>query len=371
MDRPEVSNVSSHTTLVRQILMVGVLVYTLLLFLALFSGFFYIRLILAALSFSFLLFFACFSNDFKLPHIIYVLFIFLMGLAALDRSGGSSLIAALFLTGGLAMAVVIRDFNLGDVAYKFPLLGYLLYLYFCWLVLGYGSGEFNQIFSGYSRNIVGAVVLALLGGYLWICYEKDVRPSILIVISSALITIPLYGRSNIVALMLVVFCVLFFCWKFKFSLFCFCASVMAAIVLGPVVADYLSSETNFSSGIESPRYEMLLGYLGELNLFSLLLGGDEKLVLAIQEYGGNPHNAFIRFHSNFGFMLFVSLVVIFLVFIRLLASSSGFLLVLLCVMLFRGFFDVIFFGNLIDYALLGPMAYFYRPEYKSLIFSKT
>src|SRR5690554_841922 len=371
MDRPEVSNVSSHTTLVRQILMVGVLVYTLLLFLALFSGFFYIRLILAALSFSFLLFFACFSNDFKLPHIIYVLFIFLMGLAALDRSGGSSLIAALFLTGGLAMAVVIRDFNLGDVAYKFPLLGYLLYLYFCWLVLGYGSGEFNQIFSGYSRNIVGAVVLALLGGYLWICYEKDVRPSILIVISSALITIPLYGRSNIVALMLVVFCVLFFCWKFKFSLFCFCASVMAAIVLGPVVADYLSSETNFSSGIESPRYEMLLGYLGELNLFSLLLGGNEKLVLAIQEYGGNPHNAFIRFHSNFGFMLFVSLVAILAVFIRLLSSGSGFLLVLLCVMLFRGFFDVIFFGNLIDYALLGPLAYFFRPEYKPLIFAKT
>ena len=30
-----------------------------------------------------------------------------------------------------------------------------------------------------------------------------------------------------------------------------------------------------------------------------------------------------------------------------------------------------FFGNLIDYALLGPLAYFFRPEYKPLIFAKT
>lgn len=75
--------------------------------------------------------------------------------------------------------------------------------------------------------------------------------------------------------------------------------------------------SKFSGGVlDSHCGNMLVDYLGKLDVWSLLFGMDYSGTSINNIYGGNPHNSYIRIHSYYGFfgLLIVALspLVIFL-----------------------------------------------------------
>src|SRR5690606_16090567 len=103
----------------------------------------------------------------------------------------------LSLFSSVCLAILIRDYELGPVLITAPLLLFSLFLLYLFMVLRFGPNEFNVLFVGYSRNGVGAVLLALSLGYVWYCYEKGHRPSVIIGGLVLFLMFPLYGRANI------------------------------------------------------------------------------------------------------------------------------------------------------------------------------
>lgn len=265
------------------------------------------------------------------------------------------------------ISVLMRDFDLGLLGIKIPFFLLIFYVAFLWLVKGFSPDDFNAVFSGYSRNGVGAVILALMAGYVWYCYEKDVHPSLFLVFLGFLLMVPLYGRANIFFGALV----LGLAFNYKFgsasSFFLSLILVVFLIVFSGVPSDYFTTKTNFSSGLESPRIAMLADYWGALDFKFLFLGGDLYTMPTIAEYEGNPHNAFLRAHAFFGiFALLLFFVFLLPLFISMFFGNwmvTGLGLVFLG----RAFLDIIYLGNIFDYLMLGPFIYYFRPKMVDMV----
>lgn len=285
------------------------------------------------------------------------------------------LVSAVFFVGALVscfcLSLLIRDFDLGFVAIQVPLFLLIFYVAFLWLVKGFSPDDFNTVFSGYSRNGVGAIILALMVGYVWYCYEKGVYPSLFLIFLGFILMFPLYGRANIFFGALV----LGLAFNYRFgsaSSFLFALPlVVLLIVFSGVLSDYFTDKTNFSSGFESPRTAMLADYWESLDFKFFFLGGDLSAVPTIAEYEGNPHNSFVRAHAFFGIFA-ISLFVVF-IFPLLLSMFFGnwMLAGLGLVFLGRAFLDIIYLGNIFDYLMLGPFIHYFRPKMVDVVAIKS
>ena len=110
--------------------------------------------------------------------------------------------------------------------------------------------------------------------------------------------------------------------------------------------------TKFSGGVlDQARGDMLNDYLRKLDLWSLLFGTDYAGTSINRDYGGNPHNSYIRLHSFYG--LFGLLLVVFSPF-AIFASNKHFsdkkvIFVLIVLVLIRASTEPILFPTLLDF----------------------
>ncbi len=284
-----------------------------------------------------------------------------------DSNFLASLFFILSLFSSLCLAILIRDHDLGWVFITIPLSLFSFFLLYLFAVLEFGPSEFNSVFKGYSRNGVGAVLLALLSGYVWYCYEKNSKPSILLGALALLLMFPLYGRANIVGGAVLFALVLYLNFGLAGSFFLGLLSVLLLTLGFDPLLNYISGSTNFSAGFESPRSEMLREYADQTNVSSLFLGTELSAVDSIVDHGGNTHNAFLRAHSYFG-LVSIGIILALSVAVLLMLSNGLFVLsVISAVFIARASLDIIYLGNIFDYLLLGPFVYFYRPDRSTVV----
>lgn len=283
-----------------------------------------------------------------------------------DANLHASLFFILTLFSSLCLAILVRDYDLGLVLIKLPLLLFSLLLLYLHFIMGFGPNDFNHVFQRYSRNGVGAVLLAFSLGYVWYSYEKKIRPSLVLGVIIFLLMLPLYGRANIFGGAVVFVLILYLNFGFV-GLFFLTLLFTGGLVAGfGHISEYLVAKTNFGAGLESPRSEMLEGYVRATDIGSVILGTDLSIVESIVDHGGNSHNAFLRTHSYFGF---IGLVLIFMLstgFLLLFSNGLAVLAIIALVFIGRASLDIIYFGNVFDFLMMGPFLYFYRPVRSTL-----
>lgn len=195
----------------------------------------------------------------------------------------------------------------------------IFYLFFIYSGIKHGfmPADVNNYFLESSRNVVSTVALLFQVLYSASYYkDKNTLPKITPLIT-LLIAFFAYGRSGIaLSAVLVVFTFLFIFWRSKFTYKLLAFSLIS--ILFSFIYQYLTTiellvltETNFNSGLDTPRTLMVQEYIRSLNLGSIIMGTDLSTVPIINQYGNNPHNSIIYGHSQYGiFYIFLLLVMV-------------------------------------------------------------
>lgn len=235
---------------------------------------------------------------------------------------------------------------------------------------GYGPKEFNVFMQGSSRNVYSALMLASALGYVLSSLFRGEKPSLLLLSMFVALSFPLYGRSAIAFSVLLVLIVIFFCHRRIFVsvsaigiIFVF---VSAAV--GDTAFSSFISGTNFESGLESARFDILKQYVSQTTWESLFVGGDYTEYSLIEAYGDNPHNAFLRLHGYWGAGLAVLIMCFWVSLILALKDRNLVMVAILLIALARAFFDIVYLFNLFDYLFFPAIFYgFFRPYYLALV----
>ncbi|MCY1223635.1 hypothetical protein D9M72_357710 [compost metagenome] len=190
----------------------------------------------------------------------------------------------------------------------------------------------------------------------------------MLMLAFVLLSYPLYGRTAIAFSIVFSLLVLSLYYR-KSSIVVGVFGVIGGVLIGGAAVSSglqfssYAKGTNFESGLESERFDMLAQYWERLELNGVVLGQDFTDYPAIKEKGGNPHNAFLRLHGYWG----GGLLILFAVFLYSLVVAFGdgrVLIILIALMaLARAFFDIVYLFNLFDYLFFPAVFYFFFRGY--------
>ena len=209
-----------------------------------------------------------------------------------------------------------------------------------------------------SSNLVSGLLLFLQLFHCAAEYMARGRAPTLLPLLSAILSIPMKGRSGIALLTaLFLYCV-FQRWTLQrptrmlWSALTASAIVSAVVLFlrEPLTAVVQTTRLIHGFGDES-RGMMREQYLGGLSPLDAILGGSFDPSPAILALLGNPHNSFIRAHYFFGapvFLLFATLLVASLVNVVRAPRERWFVFGLLLFFLARAYVDVVAFPGLLD-----------------------
>jgi len=125
------------------------------------------------------------------------------------------------------------------------------------------------------------------------------------------------------------------------------------------------SDTNFQSGLESGRYEMIWQYWDNLQASGLVFGQDFTWYPVIFDHDGNPHNAFLRLHGYWGLGLIFILATFFVSQYFAVRDQKTLIAFISLIVLTRAFLDIFYLFNLFDYLFFPAIFYvFYRPYFR-------
>lgn len=290
-----------------------------------------------------------------------------IGIALLNSSESEyrSLFLILVVISSAAIAWLAFDERLTFEVFELPffvLLFFTLYLVVFWR---YGAFEFNGLLSGSSRNVYSSILIACaLGYYLSRVYRGQpipVWPFFLLL----LLSFPVYSRSGILIAGALLFMVLVRKGASTFVPF-FMISLVLVGASGEYLTEVFLNYTNFDKGLKTERYDIWSGYFYSLNLNSFLAGSSLDSVAIVDEYGGNPHNAFIRLHALWGVGVLLFLVMLAFSFFRMVEDGRYDFAFMLLLVVARAFFDIVFFFNLADFFVFPLVFYFaFRGFFKS------
>lgn len=272
-----------------------------------------------------------------------------IAIANAPESEAKSLIVPLCFLGGVGCAWYGLEFGRTRAVLEVPFYAYLALTIYLIGVKGYGPEQFNEFYVGASRNGYAAILFATACGYVISRAVRGRRPSLLLLAAAFGCSIPLYGRSSIVALAIVFAAVAAKRWSGVFVLVVTTAA--AVIALWYVEIASLANLTNFKVGLESDRWQIISDYLFSLNPRSLLMGVRFGDVNSILENGGSPDIAFLRLHSFLGIAAFAFLGLFVMSAVTLVRNRFFLLFCVLLAILFRAFTDVILLFGTVDYFL--------------------
>lgn len=199
----------------------------------------------------------------------------------------------------------------------------------------------NHIYQGLSRNHAGFVVVfwtIFLLFHLKVTYN---RFPIVLPLIGLVLSFFLFGRTSLIVsaiLLLVVFY-----YKFRDSLLV--RIVALSIFLGMSYylwlkfGSILDTETNLGEGLETSRWKLWRIYIENLDFVNLFTGIDVTKLQEYNKYGGNPHNAFIKFHSRVGIGSIVFIFLFFVSIFKYLKAKQYYIFWLLILLTLRAFFD--------------------------------
>lgn len=194
---------------------------------------------------------------------------------------------------------------------------------------------YNEILTGASRNIVGAIFILLSCFHIAVNIRLRNKYPFLAPLISFICCVMLFGRSGII----ISFFVLSLCsiniFNKKYTVIAL--SLVAAVVSYYMIEiqEYIMTKTNFSMGAESPRSLMIKQYLSTIDLQGLIFGNDYYSCCSeIIKYSENPHNSFIMGHARYG----ISHTIITICLLAYAIIKSRFLSVILLLVIFSRYF---------------------------------
>ena len=124
----------------------------------------------------------------------------------------------------------------------------------------------------------------------------------------------------------------------------------------------LISETNLDSGLDTPRWKLWGIYWENIDFVNLFTGVDVSKLPMYNQYSGNPHNSFIKFHSRVGVGSFVFILLFFVSVFKYLKERKNYVFWLLILLTLRAMFDSdTLIGNF-DFIYLSITFYWTRNE---------
>ncbi|MEQ8217972.1 MAG: hypothetical protein RH981_07045 [Arenibacter sp.] len=206
----------------------------------------------------------------------------------------------------------------------------------------------NFIYEGLSRNHAGFAVVfwtIFLLFHLKITYN---RFPLIIPLIGVVLSFFLFGRTSLIVSALLLVVVFFYKFKNNNGIRIMAITICLALCgyFWLKFGSILIEETNLGEGLETSRWKLWSIYWENLDFLNLLTGIDVTNLPMYDQYGGNPHNSFIKFHSRVGMG---SIVFIFLYFVSIfnyLKERQYYIFWLLILLTIRAFFDSdIFIGN--------------------------
>lgn len=271
-----------------------------------------------------------------------------------------SLILPLCFLATTGCAWFALEFNRTRLLFELPFYAYLGITVFLIVVLGYGPAEFNEVYSGISRNGYSAILFATACGYVISRVKRGLRPSLLLLACALACTIPLYGRSSIAAVAVLFAAAAMHRWP-RFAIVSGLFATIV-IVIGSIGIDALAQATNFKGGIESDRWVIIDEYLSLWNPRTLVFGVPFDDVWAIRQNGGSPDIAFLRLHSYLGIGVLFLLGYFAMSAWTLLRERQYLLIGVFLAVMFRASTDVIL--------MFGTVDYFFMPVLLFIAFSR-
>tara|TARA_R110002126_G_scaffold181187_2_gene329919 strand:- start:6970 stop:8031 length:1062 start_codon:yes stop_codon:yes gene_type:complete len=225
--------------------------------------------------------------------------------------------------------------------------GYLVTLLFISYHLFFLETSANLIYEGLSRNHAGFAIIfwtIFLLFHLKVTYN---RFPIILPFITLIIAYFLFGRTSIVVSALTLLVVFFYKFKNrKTRIIAILVFLISNYYLLLKFGDLLTEETNFGEGLETSRWKLWRIYMETIDSINFFTGVDVTKIKEYNIYGGNPHNAFLKFHSRTGIGGLVFVALLFVSLLNYLKTKQYYIFWLLMLLILRAFFDSdILIGN--------------------------
>lgn len=235
------------------------------------------------------------------------------------------------------------------------------------LLLNWDEPEpLGAIFSWVSTNGIPSYLIVVQIAYSISYFLKNNRLPLLSCLATLIVAVFGLGRgSMIVAALILLFSILLNLYVLKSRvdrtvtfrvILCLFVPLVFFIAAKSSEIDIAISTwiegSKFSSGVlDEHRGRILKDYWDKMDGFSLFFGADYDGTSINDNYGGNPHNSFIRVHSFYGMFAFIS---VFLPLLFVLISGKKLrqkvvFLVLVMLALLRAVSEPIFFPSTLDF----------------------
>jgi len=322
-----------------------------------------VAVFIGCLLFFFMLISASRKSGFFCLTLFFIFFSF--ALINYEWSGFRSIFLVFILIACVGVSWAAFELRLTRIAFEYVFIFFLFLTFVLVVFYDYGPKEFNRFLEGSSRNVYSALMLASAMGYVLSVSYREVKPSIILMLMFVAMSYPLYGRTAIAFSIGFAFCVFALYYKrltlvsmfFGFLVICF-ASVYSDISVSDLVEG-----TNFESGMESERFDILEQYSERLEVSGFLVGQDFTVYPEIEKKDGNPHNAFLRLHGYWGLGVFAFAFACGMSFFLALFHGRPIVMIIILIVFSRAFFDIVYLFNLFDYLFFPSLFYFLFSDY--------
>lgn len=208
----------------------------------------------------------------------------------------------------------------------------------------------NSVFEeiGLSRNYPGFMMVILVTYWGVVKYKCFDSYPLILPICALVLCFFLEGRASLGVISAI--CALVIFYRGKRYIFLFLLVLVAALFhYWQDIITIFSLSRFATEGIETSRSLIWKSYFEALDIPYLFFGLDTLSVPVINNYGGNPHNAFLNFHSRMGLFGLIGLIILIIKSIKDLIRRKEYVLIFYLILLLGRFFFDACIGGTTDY----------------------
>lgn len=299
-------------------------------------------LLIACAGLSATIFVLCFplkNRNLLSESILFITFLLITSIVNLfftqNNFGGS-----LTLLGNLFLSFLYIQFN-NKTMTPWVVISYLITILFISYHLFVLNTHENFIYEGLSRNHAGFAVVFWTIFLLFHLKTNHNYLPLLPPIIALILAFFLVGRTSLIVSAILLLVVFFY--KFKDSprirLIAIVVFIGFCSLLFSKFGSGLISETNLDSGLDTPRWKLWAIYWENIDFVNLFTGVDVTKLEMYDQYSGNPHNSFIKFHSRVGIGSIAFIVLFLISLLKYLRQKENYVFLLLILLTLRAMFD--------------------------------
>lgn len=231
-------------------------------------------------------------------------------------------------------------------------------MYFVYKAIFIDLIDTNLIFEniGLSRNYPGFMLVIFISYWGFVKYKCYQSYPFFLPVCALLLCFLLEGRASLGIMLGICVLTIYYHGK-KYTLWFLLVIIVALLHYWQNILEFMSFTRFASAGMETSRSVIWKAYFDALDLPSLFFGLDTLSVPMLKSYGGNPHNAFLNFHSRMGLLGLLALAVLIIKSINAMLKNREYVLVFYLVLLLGRFYFDACIGGPTDYLFYTMLFY--------------